>query len=278
MSPNLFLALAGLLKGYVYIFNKQLALDKYHAATYTAVIQLVSGVLALPLLLYHFQIPRFPQYWLLAITSISIYGLGFFFSIKAYKLIDASVVGLIQRFKILIAALLGITLLAEIYTVKSYLGLFFVLTGALFIVFDQGKIKINSGIIYASVMTAAYGLAGVLDKVLLNHFSPYTYVFINSTLMGSLFFLHPKARKETPLLLKTKTKLVFLSAGLSVISWLMVLIVLQHGSVSTVYPIYDSLALIATVMAGIIILKETTQLYQKILGTISIIIGIFLLG
>lgn len=169
-----------------------------HPATLVVLISGTSFLVSLPLLLYQFKISHTWTYWLIALLSATAYGAGNLFSFKAYKLVDASVVGLVNRLNIVFAAMVGILFLTEIYTFKSYLGLFFVLI-------------VLTGILAAS-------------------------------------------------------------------SWIGFLYVLQTGAVSKIFPIYDSLALICTVGAGIIFLKEKQKLLQKTIGTLIVITGVFLLG
>ena len=275
----LLLIIAGIAVGLVYIISKKLALEKYHPATYTTAFSILGCLLAIPLLLYHFKIPTTINYWILAIISMLTYGLGNMFGFKAFKTIDASTVGLVSRLNLIVASFIGLLVLQESYSTSAYIGLFLILFGSLIVVFEKQRFKLKPGILFATFMAVGYGLAAVFDKKILDAFSPYTYVFINSFGVGLLFSLiYRQARLETWHLIKHKAKLLTTGVALNIASWTLFLIVLERGQVSKIYPMYDGIALMVTVFVGIFALKERDKLIQKILGSLSIISGIILLG
>ena len=93
-----------------------------------------------------------------------------------------------------------------------------------------------------------------------------------------MFLPFKQARVESVELVKKQTGLVFLTGILVAGSWVGFLYVLQSGSVSKIFPIFDTLALVCTVSVGILFLKERNKLLQKIIGSALVIFGIFLLG
>ena len=268
---------SGILLGIAYILEKQLAAENYHPATFVLLVSAVSTLLSIPLLLYQLKISSSIVYWILTIGSVGAYGLGNLFSYKAYRTSDASVVGLINRLSIVVAAIFGIALLKELYTLTSYIALLLIFAGSVLIVFEKGTIRINAGVMYAVLMAVGYGISAVMDKEILKQFSPFTYVVINNFLVALLFSSFHQARKEAYRLFLNKSLLVICIALLSVSSWVGFLFVLQSGAVSRIFPIFDSLSLVSTVGAGIIFLKERSQMAQKIIGTIIVLAGIFLL-
>lgn len=278
MSPLLILSAAGIALGVAYILEKKLSLDQFHPATYVALIAGTSSIVSLPLLTYQFKVPHLWSYWLIVLVSVFAYGTGNLFSFKAYKLIDASEVGLIGRLNLVFTALIAILFLSEIYTPRSFLGLFLVFAGSSVIFFDKGKISLNRGVIYALIMALGYGLAALFDKIILQEFSPFTYVVVNNFLVSLMFLTFKEARKESLQLIKKHPLLVILTGILAAGSWVGFLFVLQSGSVSKVFPIFDSLSLVSTVGLGILFLKERNKLFQKIIGSALIIFGVFLLG
>lgn len=270
---------AGVATGLVYLIEKKVAVEKYHPAAFTIIFSLIDTILAIGFLFLSFKIPTSINYWLLAIVSICAYGVGNVFGFKAFKLIDASVVGIISRLNLVVAAFFGILLLHETYTTQNYIGLALVLLGSLVIAYEKGNFKISRGIWFSILMALGYGLAAVFDKILVGEFSPYTYVFVNSIGVGiCMSLLFPKALKQTKMLFHNHPKPLLLGSVLNVSSWAAFLLILSRGEVSKTFPIYDSLSLIVTVILGIIVLKETSHLTQKIIGLITIVFGIILLG
>ncbi len=274
----LILFLSGISLGFAYILEKKLAQKKFHPATLVVLVAAMSALISSPLLLYQFKVAHTWPYWILALGSIIAYGLGNLFAFKAYALVNASVVGLINRLNIVFTVFIGILFLAETYRARSYFGLLLILIGSLMVVYKQGRFTIHKGIVFAVVTALGYGLAAVFDKVVLREFSPFTYIVLNNFLVALLFSTVRQARSEAWTLLRKHTLLIVLISLFSASSWIGFLYVLQSGAVSKIFPIYDSLALVCTVTLGIFFLKEKGNLIQKVAGTIAVITGIFLLG
>jgi len=274
----LILFISGIALGIAYILEKKLSSEKFHPVTFTFLISAVSSVIAIPLLFYHFRVAPISFIWFVALLSVTAYGLGWLSNFYAYKLIDASVVGLIQRLNLIVAAFVGIVFLTESYNTRSYIGFFCILLGSIVIMFEKGKFRISRGIVFAIFAAIGMGLAAVFDKIVLKQFSPFSYVFVNN-LLATLFFLPFKsARRDVRALWKKSSHWIVGAAFFSVSNWVGFLYVLAHGSVSRVFPIYDSLGLVVIVILGITLLKEKSRIVQKILGCLVVILGVFLLG
>ena len=133
--------------------------------------------------------------------------------------------------------------------------------------------SVTTGMWFALLMATTSGIAGYLDKIILNDFSPYTYTFINSFHFSSVC-----EKKSTWLEMKTiATKHpvnIVLTSLLSIGSWLIFLIVLQQTNVSQTLPIYKSLSYVTPVIFGILLLVNGYN-YFKSTGVIIGIAGIF---
>lgn len=275
--PILALIISSFAIGVVAVLNKKLSGTGHGSSTYTLVVSIISTVLSIPLLFYRFKVPDFWGFWALAVISAATYGLSNMFSYKAYKLADASVVSLIHRLSIVVAVVFGIALLGEIYTPGAYLGLILIIISGIVILYENRKFTLNQGITYAVIMAVLSGLAAVMDKVVLKAFSSYTYVFVNNLLIVLPFALRGESRGEAVKLYKNHWPLITLISALMTGSWAIFLFVLQSHDVSRIIPVYKSLSLIVPVLLGILVLKETGKLWQKIAGTVIGVLGIVLL-
>jgi transporter family protein len=276
--PILALIISSFAIGLVAVLNKKLSGTGHKSSTYTLVIAIVSTLLSVPLLFYRFKVPGLWGFWLLAVVSAATFGLSNMFSYKAYKLTDASVVSLIHRLSIVVAVILGITVLGEIYTPGAYLGLILIIVSSVIILYEDKKITLNRGVAYAIVMALLSGLAGVMDKIVLREFSSFTYVFVNNLLIVLPFAVRNASRSEAVKLYKQHWPLITLISALMTGSWAIFLFVLQNHDVSRIIPVYKSLSLIVPVLLGILVLKETGKLWQKIAGTVIGVLGIVLLA
>lgn len=272
------LIFASLLIGVVYVFSKLLAVEKYSPATFIVLLAFFNTILGIPLLFYEFRVSSHLSFWLLALISAATYGVGQIFAFKAYKITDASIVGMVLKLSIPVTVLGGVVLLSESYEMKGYWGLALLLVGSLFITYTGKTIKFDKGILFSIIMALCFGLAVVFDKIILEEFSPFTYVSVNCIMITLMFSFKGKILREAIDLFWKKKVLVIITALLNLISWLSVLFILQSDKVSKVFPIYDSLSLVTTVFLGIVALKEKGQVWQKIVGTAVIIMGVVLLG
>jgi len=173
-------------------------------------------------------------------------------------------------------ALLGIVLLKEQYSFNAYIGLALIFLSSLIITFNK-KLKLSAGTVYALLMAITGTIATVLDKIILNDFSPLSYVFVNNLLVGLVFIPNKNTARSTLELVKNHPLPLFITSLFSTLSFAIVLFVLQKSNVSQTMPAYKGLAFITPVIIGIFVLKEKAKLKQKIAGTILGIIGITLL-
>jgi uncharacterized membrane protein len=277
-TSYLWLLVASFATGLIYIVNKSLSREKFPAATFALVTQWMSAVIAIPLLLINFKLAQHPVTWIFILVSTFIYGLSVYFSFKAYQNTDASIVSIVHKFSIVFTAFLGIIFLHEKYYSLSYLGLFFVVMSNIMLIYEKKKIILTLGIIFALLMAVTSAFAGFFDKIILNDFSPFTYVFVNNFLSGLIFCFRKKNITEGFKLLRKNPRLIFLTSLLSNGSWIVFLIVLQNTAVSKTLPIYKSLSLIVPVFLGITLLRETKNIKQKIIGAILGVSGILLLA
>ena len=277
LSTFLILSAAGLSKGFSVIINKTLSAKGFRATTYTAAIQLLSAIVATPLLFIDFHITTNPIYWLLIAISVVAYAFTVYFTFKAYKLEDASTVVIIQRLTVVLASLGAIVVLHEPYSTKSLLGLLLVFLGSLVVSVRKMKLTLSLGLIFALLSTVMGAPTMILDKIILQDFSPFTYVFINNLLVGLVFALRKGLPTETKLLMKKHPKELWLTSILSTLSFALILLALKSGSVSIVMPMYKSLSFITPVFLGILLLKERHHLSQKLLGAGLGLAGILLL-
>jgi uncharacterized membrane protein len=272
------LVFAGIFLGFVYLIEKKLSLDKFHPATILITLSILNAVIAIPLLFYHPKIPSDLSYWLTTILSILVYGIATIFSYKAFQKIDVSTVGLIGKLSIVITTICGIVFLKEIYTLQAYFGLILILIGAFVVMYEHQKLKLSPEIWFALIMAFGYGITAVLDKIVLQEFSPYTYVFVNNLGISVLFYgLFPKARNEIIPLFKSKLILLITAAIVCVISFIIFLFVLQRNQVSIASPIYEGVGLCTIVIFGIIFFQEKDNLLEKFIGLVAIVTGIIFL-
>jgi uncharacterized membrane protein len=238
---------------------------------------LFNAFLAIPFLFYKFHIPSSILYWILVFVSVTAFAFSVLFGFKAYKTTDVSVISIIYRINIVLVAFAGIIFLGEKYTLNAYFGLFLILISSVLFAFEGRKFRITEGVAFAFLMAITGATAALLDKVILNDFSPYSYAFFNNLLIGLVFAFNTKTIRDSKRILKKGKQFVFLTAFFNLIAFVIVLVVLEKSNVSKTLPVYKAFSLIAPVLLGILVLDERKKLPQKIVGVLLGLTGIFLL-
>jgi uncharacterized membrane protein len=272
------LTISSLAGGAIYLINKKLTDHSPDASAFTLTTSFGSALLSLPLLLFvqNFSLNSFTAF--LVIVSTGTYGLSKFFSFKAYQYTDASLVSIIHKLNLVIVALLGVIFLKESYSTIKIIGLILITLSNIVIFWRGSKFDLNKGFVFALLMAIIGAIPAVMDKMILNNLSPYAYVFINSFIVGIMFSFIPGIWPRAVKVMKQNGQLVTFSSLLTTISWALFLIVLQKTAISTMYPIYKGIQLIVPVGLGILWLKETSMIKQKIVGTFISLVGILLLN
>lgn len=274
----LILSFASIAIGLTYVVNKKLSREEFNPAVFAFALALSNALLAIPLLFIDFRVSENPLTWVLTAISAAFFGVGVYFSFKAYKVSDASIVSLVHKLSIVFSVFMGILILKENYSFFSYLGLFLILLGNIFILYEGKRISLEKGIFYAFLMAFFSAVAAVLDKRIIQDFSPLTYVFVNNMFFAATFLFRQNIFQEAKQLILKNAKLVFISSFLNTGSWAAYLLVLRDNDVSRVFPAWESLSLIVPVVMGIIFLGEKDKLWQKLLGMTAGAIGIAFLA
>ena len=185
------LAFASIAGGIVYVLDKKISNGVHQADAYTILTLSLNVIISLPLLMVNFFMSSNPWVWLMIIVSGAAYGISRVFIYKAYQNSDASNVGIIHKLTIVTGALLGIIIFNEKYSFVSYIGLALIVISSVLILYTGKKIELDKGAKYALIMVGFSSIAAILDKAILNDFSAYTYVVINS-IVSVIFFTCPR--------------------------------------------------------------------------------------
>jgi drug/metabolite transporter (DMT)-like permease len=276
MYQSLLLIFSGMLIAIPSVINKHISRSQLHGATYTFGYAGLQTILCLPLLFVEPRLPTNITYWLLFIFSAVVYGLSLLLVFESYKKIDVSVVAVIQRFNMVIITLIALVLLNEKPSILRLGGLLLIFFSSVLITLKKGRIKLNLGLWFAFGSTFFSALAAIIDKKLLDEISAFSYAPLNGLAISVLFATSKKARAEIPQLYKQNGKGIFISALFGSLSWVLYLYVLKNNDISAAYPVYKSISLIASVILGILFLRETKDLGKKFAATLFGVIGVIL--
>ncbi len=265
------------------LLQRVLATESKDQRAMTIIFNMVAGVIAVAVFVAggsykNFSLPADPNAYIflgVAVLSFGLFERGRF---VAAKLLDASTLTTISTVSVLVAFVGAALLYQEPMSLQKLAGGILIILALVIVSLGSGgKRKISlKGVLAAALIWVFLGIGWMMDKSGATHFNADTYSFLVWTL--PLFVVvFPGIKIKT---LKTEMKLaswkVFLLAGINVAGYLMQLKAVAISDATKVIPIVQ-LSTFATVIAGIIFLKEKENLLPKILGSILAVIGSVLL-
>ncbi len=220
---------------------------------------------------------RHPVTALLIIASILMYS-GYErlqFSVK--KHIDASNTAILFRLSPMFTFIFSILILGENFTLLKFLGVAFILTGNVLVVFKDKLLKINHFFWLGVLCTLFLGTAWTIDKVVSGRLSSELYtllLWIGPIPFIFLPFISLKSIKREFVLGSWKS---ILMAVLNVVGFYWQIKALSLGEASRVIPIISSNSLVVVLLA-IWLLNERTHVGKKLLAVFLATFGVILLS
>lgn len=208
---------------------------------------------------------------LAAMVAWSVFGISTF---RSAANLELSISAIISRSKLLWSALLGIFLFGETLTTLHIIGLLVIFISNISLRKVPIQLLNSKGVGYALLSAIALSMAMALDKWLLEYIPPSAVLFIG--FLGSTV---------SSLALNRRTSLIDIGhvfwnsmlAGLAgSAGYYFLLLSMQTGNLSVVIPIYQSTHIVF-VLAGILILKESSGLRPKLVSAGISILGVTLI-
>jgi drug/metabolite transporter (DMT)-like permease len=260
--------------------RRLLAKTNLNPVVYGFVFQVLVGILAIPIFFFRPGIiSKSIQIWefiAIAVIFYSIANLLLFLGVKILEISQVSIVGSTRSLWVLFGSAI---VLGERITFQKAAGVFLIILALITIFWTGGNLKPTKGhlLILAGAFFSAAGY--VTDGLILRSFSAAFYLVISSVATGiGTLALYPKSVKQVNHLLNKEVAIwVFVTSLLfSLAVYLLYYSYQAGGTISSIIPITQSAAVL-TIIFGIIFLKETTRLPQKIFSAVISFIGVFLL-
>ena len=215
------------------------------------------------------------------LISTSLYAGGTLAYFHALKAIEASESAILASFGGLVTITSAYAFLGERLNSLQLFGVFIIIFGVLIITASSKKIRFNKGMLFAILGAALYGLATTNDTFILHHSADaITYTSLISLTPGILLLIiHPKAIKsiiattKNPAIMKPLI-LYFFFYWIQAITYFLSL---ASGAKASQLSILFKLEIISTVILATIFLRERDNLPRKIIATIIVSIGAYLL-
>lgn len=196
---------------------------------------------------------------------------------KMHEFTHLSISTILSRIRLLWVPLIAFFLLAENLKPSEYLGILILFIG-ISITFKPAKLIVDKGAKYANLAAFVIALNVVLTKMGLTYASNSllnAMMFFPSAVLFPLLMNNPQQR--IVLSLKKNVPLKTFNILLNIISICIFTQALRMGNSSKVTAVYQSM-MVFSVMAGIIILGERKDIIKKVLGTVIVLGGVYLLS
>jgi len=270
--------LAGLAFAAARVVARFLLKKKGNPLAFTAIHDFIAGLTILPLAIIHFRLPENNITWVYFAGVVIFAFLSDWSAFTALKKIDISLYQIITQIRHILIIIGGLLVFSEIITITKLFSVLLIIVGVVVALYVKSRIKLDGRGIWLSVLsTIAAVIAFLFAKQTLLDFSAATAVSLELMLIGILSlallkFDHGKIIGE----LRINGRGLVVSGIVFGVFELLLFLALSIGEASRVVPAVQS-SLIFAVAAGIVFLGERSNIIQKIIGTILIILGIGIL-
>lgn len=198
---------------------------------------------------------------------------------RSYQLIGAAEVVMFSVTGRLWNVIGAYVFLHEAITLKMIIGAILILSGAMLTRYDKKKFVINKGIAIVLVSAFLFGMGDINGFYVLRSYDSTNFLIYSYLLpVVALLLLQPKSiMKLKYYFRKDRTIKVILLSLCDTFGMLALYLAYQVGRNAAVIGPLRSTNIIVTVILAIIILKERTNIKNKILGAIIAVVGVVLL-
>ena len=248
----------------------------------SAILQAVMALVLIPFINFNFNL----WLWPLLLVSGVIISFGFYYSIKAFKSLDSSVVSPLFNSGTIIVIVLSMVFLHEKLSPIQLFGVLLLVLGTYVLELKKGHILSPFIEIYKSKKvhlalwaTLFYSLHAVLSKYILFYIQPLTYVFIELVLMAvvliAIAYLRHNGTSDIKKGFKVHRWMIVAIAFFSLTAELFAFFALSRGEAALVVPIIRTWTLFVVVLGGTF--YKEGHLRNRILATAIMLVGIFII-
>ncbi|MBI2445223.1 EamA family transporter [Candidatus Micrarchaeota archaeon] len=264
-----------------WLLCRRLLKDEADHEIFAIFMQLVPIVFWLPLLAFEpVRLPSVDVGWLFVVLAGSAWALQQVMAFKSLRFTAASIREPIYQTKLLWAALFAFLLVAEGFTPSKWAGFVFLLAGALVIAYRHPPGESSpQGVALVVSSAALTGLAYVLDKLALSHFSVTSYAILVSVLSGGFIALHAARHgllRRLAFFGRRHVKTILLASLMGAVSYWLQIKAVSLGPVGTIAALLE-LSMVFTTLGGIVLLQERQAVGRKLVGIGLAVVGALML-
>jgi drug/metabolite transporter (DMT)-like permease len=207
-------------------------------------------------------------------------GISEFFSVyfymKMHSASELSVSTIVSQMRLIWVPIFAFLFLNEHLTIPEYFGIVLVLLGQI-VVISPKKLSLDKGIKLAFLSSIFVAANSILAKKAAPVFAPpFTVVAMGLPAIFCFPFFMKDAKKRINLHKNGFIKKIIVAVIFNAMTMVFMLMAFKFGPVSKVIGVFQSMSILA-VFAGIFLLHEKGNLYNKVFGSLIVFLGMFLL-
>ena len=271
----------------IYIFSSTMFNESYKliaknmdkAGSLTVLVEMIAGILSLFLIpFFEIKFPSDIRIYLLFFLATIFYTIQDRLATISRSDLEASTYGILKQLSNVFILVMGFISFKEKLTVEKLLGAILLIGSNIFVFFRKDSWKNKKYIIIGVVANIAMGIALFLDVSTSTNFNLAIYISLTLLIPALINSLVEKI-KFTDLRYEykiNKSKLILLTGILWSVMMLSKLLSYRFGEVTKIAPLC-SLSVMLNVIVAYVFFKERDNLLRKIIASIFIIIGVFLI-
>ncbi len=250
------------------------------ASMFIIIFLIMSSIFALMIPFDKFRISMDWRIYGLLFVTIILYTINDRIKALAYKHLDVSVISVLTQLSKVVMFLYGIFIFKEVLMLRNIIGAIFIFSSVVIFFYKKNIFQINKYVWLMIVAAFAFASALSIDVKISTQFNLILYLLVVFLLPALVVFVVEKKsffdlRQEFNLNSKNK-KCYILTGFFFAMAAIFHLLAFRTGPMSIVAPLTMITVLINTIF-GYIFLKERDDLVKRIVASILVIVGVFLL-
>ncbi len=250
------------------------------SATLTIILGFIASIVCIILIpFFNFNFPKIWSIYIFLFTSIIFYTLHNRFSTISRSGCEVSTYTILKQLPSVFMILIGILLFKEPFILKKIIGALLIFFSNILVFYKKGVLKIDKYVLYGVIANVCMTIAMVIDINLSEYFNLAMYVLFIVLIPSIIIMLVEKVKiSDIVLEYKLQNKLSLFITGICFS--LMTIVKIQsykYGTAIKVAPL-SSLSVIFSIILGYILLNEKDNIFRKIIASILILIGVFLIN
>lgn len=255
--------------------------NKTDSVSYSIFFQIFTGVVTGIFAFFHgFHMPNFLPVIPNVVLMIFCYSTATILVFKSLALIEASEFTVLFVTRGFWTVLTAVVFLGEAFSIIQILGAILIGAAVVLVSYKAKKFTLNRGSVYAIVAAILFGIGFTNDAFLVRRFDAASYEAVAFVLPGIvLLAVYAKSIKKMASLFVPHILLkLFLLCTIYATAAVTVVLAYQAGRNAAQLGALSQTTTILTVLFAVIFLKETSNLWKKIIGAVLAFVGIVLIG